>query len=628
MTDASRRARPPAEDPEELSSLMRHLKETRGFDLSGYKRSTLERRIRRRMDAVKVRTYSDYEDYLEVHPDEFGALFDTLLINVTSFFRDEPAWAYLAETVIPKLIADTPQGRPLRVWSAGCASGEEAFTAAMVLADKLGDEEFRDRVKIYATDVDEDALSSARHAVYPPDSLNALPDDYLGRYFEPNTHGYGFRADLRRSVIFGRNDLVQDAPISRIDLLISRNTLMYFTAETQARILNNFHFSLRESGYLFLGKSEMLITHSELFLPSELKWRVFKKVPGAGTRDRLALIQHAMRAAEELVSAPSVRFLEGAADISPVPQLAVDENGFLAAVNQAARRVFGIGRGDLGRPIQDLEISYRPLELRSALQQVREQGEAVGLGRVRWRDVSGRDCVFEVDIAPVPASEDSGALGASVTFTDVTELSELNEHRQVVERQLESAYEELQSTVEELETTNEELQSTNEELETTNEELQSTNEELETMNEELQSTNDELEAVNEEQRERSTELDRLNLFLEGILGNLGMAVVVLDREQCVQLWNGTATDMWGLQERETQGQHILSLDIGFPVTELRTAVRDALSDAAQSSELSVEAVNRRGRSFTCGVRVLPLLNAAGANYGAMLLMSQSLPTSA
>jgi two-component system CheB/CheR fusion protein len=614
-----------AEDPKEFAALLDHLKESRGFDLSGYKPASVERRLQKRMATLEIETYSDYMDYLEVHPDEFGDLFDALLINVTSFFRDRPAWDYLSESVIPTLVADTPDSQPLRVWSAGCASGEEAFTAAILLAEELGESQFRDRVKIYATDIDEDALSTARHAVYPRDALKAVPDEYRERYFEPNGLGYGFRTDLRRSVIFGRNDLVQDAPISRIDLLISRNTLMYFTTETQGRILNHFNFSLREQGFLFLGKSEMLITHSDLFSPHELKWRVFKKVAGGGQRDRLALINNALRSTQERSSAPYSRFLEGAADASPVAQLTVDTGGFLVGANQTARRSFNISRNDVGRPLQDLEISYRPVELRAALELVRDQARTVELGQVKWKPTAGSEIVFEVVIEPVLASDETSAVGASITFLDVTAYTQLDARHRTVERQLERAYEELQSTVEELETTNEELQSTNEELETTNEELQSTNEELETMNEELQSTNDELETVNEQQQERSTELDRLNLFLEGILGNLGMAVIVLDHEQRVQLWNDTATELWGLRERETQGQHFLSLDTGFPMAELRVAVRNALSDKAESVEVTVDAVNRRGQAFTCEVRVLPLVDAGRTNYGAMLLMSPSLP---
>jgi two-component system, chemotaxis family, CheB/CheR fusion protein len=237
----------------------------------------------------------------------------------------------------------------------------------------------------------------------------------------------------------------------------------------------------------------------------------------------------------------------------------------------------------------------------------------------------------------------------SVTFLDVTELADVSERLEDSKRQLATAYEELQSTVEELETTNEELQSTNEELETTNEELQSTNEELETMNEELQSTNeelettneelqstneeletmneelqstnDELEAMNDQQRERSDEMDRLNVFLEGILGNLGVGVVVLDENQRVQVWNSSAHELWGLRGEEVSGQQFLLLDIGLPVDQVRDAIRDALGNGRVASTATLEAVNRRGRSFRCTIRTLPLVNQDHAAYGVMLLMS-------
>src|SRR5262249_29504976 len=216
---------------------------------------------------------------------------------------------------------------------------------------------------------------------------------------------------------------------------------------------------------------------------------------------------------------------EGTADTPPVPQIVVDAEGRLAVANAAARRLFGLTAVDIGRPIQELEISFRPIELRDPISQAVQQQKSIPLGRTQLRkDAAER--TFEVLINPLNTTGEP--LGVSVTYTDVTEPVELDDRFEDSKRQLATAYEELQSTVEELETTNEELQSTNEELETTNEELQSANEELETMNEELQSTNDELEAMNDQQRERADEVDRLNLFLEGILGNLGVGVVVLD----------------------------------------------------------------------------------------------------
>jgi len=424
-------------------------------------------------------------------------------------------------------------------------------------------------------------------------------------------------------VIFGRNDLVQDAPISRVDLLISRNTLMYFTAETQARVLTQFNFSLKDTGYLFLGKSEMLVTHSDLFTPHDMKWRVFRKVPRTALRERMTFAGQPHRlldfAADE--SGRYAQLREGAADVSPVAQIAVDAEGFVVSANQAARKLFELGPADMGRPVQDLEVSYQPVELRTGIQQASQDGQPVDLGRVDWVRPGQPPRVLQVTVVPILGGGEA-VLGTSIGFEDVTAFVRLDADHRESRRQLETAYEELQSTVEELETTNEELQSTNEELETTNEELQSTNEELETMNEELQSTNDELETMNDEQRMRALELDRLNIFLEGILGNLELAVVVIDDAQQVQLWNPAASEMWGLREDEVAGVHFLSLDIGLPVGQLRDAMRAALGDGGAGTDLVLEAVNRRGRTFECSVRVQPL-RADGKSRGAILIMAES-----
>src|SRR3954453_10152040 len=286
---------------QELRELLDYIKRSRGFDFTGYKKTTLSRRVEKRMAAVGSETFAEYQDYLEVNPREFTELFNTILINVTSFFRDAPAWAFLAEEVIPRLIESKAADEPLRIWSAGCASGEETYSVAMVLAEAIGEEAFADRVKIYATDLDDSALAAARHGVYTNESLEPVSEELIATYFEPNTRGLGFRPDLRRSIIFGRNDLIAHAPISRVDLLVCRNVLMYFTPETQARILERFTFALDPEGFLFLGKSEMLIAHRELFSPDSLKWRIFQKVNRNNLRDRLAFV------ASEGVEEPFVR---------------------------------------------------------------------------------------------------------------------------------------------------------------------------------------------------------------------------------------------------------------------------------------------------------------------------------
>src|SRR5215216_3031685 len=260
-----------------FEALIEHIRSSRGFDFGGYKRPSLQRRIEKRMQMHRITSYEGYRAYLEEFPDEFVELFNTILINVTAFFRDVPAWEYLREAIVPRLVDETDEGDGIRIWSTGCASGEEAYTLAIVFAEAVGERAFADRVKIYATDVDEEALAEGRHGNYEAARLENVPRELRERYFDRVDRRYVVKPELRRGVIFGRHDVVQDPPISRIDLLASRNTLMYFKKEAQARILANFHFALRGGGYLFLGKSEMMLARSDLFHPMDVKRRVFQK---------------------------------------------------------------------------------------------------------------------------------------------------------------------------------------------------------------------------------------------------------------------------------------------------------------------------------------------------------------
>jgi two-component system CheB/CheR fusion protein len=572
------------------------------------------------MSDVGVESYDEYIDYLQVHPEEFASLFNTILINVTGFFRDPPTWEYLAEEVVPELIRRRPADAPLRAWCAGCASGEEPYTLAMVLARALGDKGFQDRVKIYATDIDEQALDIARHGAYAPRHIEDVPQQALERFFERTEQRYVFRKDFRRCVIFGRNDLVQDAPISRIDLLVCRNTLMYFTAETQAQILGRFHFALDNDGILVLGKSEMLITHADLFTPVDLKRRVFRKVVarGPGTRGRTRLIPYARTDGALQNIAQVLR--ETAFDSATGAHLVIDAERSLVMANDQARRIFDLGVGDLGRPIQDLEVSSRPLELRPHLDAVATDLSGLEIGAVRWERRPGQEHYLNVRVTPL--ASDGELIGTSIAYSDITDVRNLQEQLIRSKRELEHAYEELQSTVEELETTNEELQSTNEELETTNEELQSTNEELETMNEELHSANEELETMNYELRSRSGELSELNTFLETILSTVGLAVAVLDRDQHVQIWNGQAREMWGLTADEVEGRHLLGLEFGLPVEQLKAYFRQILTDDSSREQVVLEATNRRGRSFQCRVTCLPLRGSNDATVAGLIVMME------
>jgi two-component system, chemotaxis family, CheB/CheR fusion protein len=607
-----------------FEALLAHLKEARSFDFTGYKRSSLGRRVDRRMAQVGIADYLDYLDYLQVHPDEFTALFNTILINVTGFFRDQDAWTFLREECLPSLIDQRPPDAPIRVWSAGCASGEEAYTIAMTIAEVLGAEQFRERVKIYATDVDDDGLVQARQAAYNERGVSGVPQDLLKKYFERSNGRFMFRKDMRRSVIFGRNDLVQDAPISRIDLLVCRNTLMYFNAETQSRILNRFHFALANDGLLFLGKAEMLLSHSGLFAPIDLKRRVFRKVgqrPAANTAFFTEVA--AMPAREDLVGLDQLRTEAFLA--SPVAQIVVTTDGLVALTNKQAELLFGVSSRDVGRPFRDLDVSYRPAELRRHIEQAQVERRPVKVTDVELMHPAAGHMHLEIQAIPIVDGE-SGLLGVNLFFHDVTEANRLQVELQLANRQLESAYEELQSTNEELETTNEELQSTVEELETTNEELQSTNEELETMNEELQSTNDELQNINDQLRDSTTKLDDANAFLEAVLTSLHAGVAVLNRDLKVQIWNRRAEDLWGLRRDEVVGQHFLNLDIGLPTDRLRPLIRQALADGSRPLEVSVDAVNRKGRTIRVRIACSPLAASSdGGVSGTVLVMEDSGP---
>lgn len=588
----------------DFEALLEYLKRSRGFDFSGYKRASLGRRISKRMQLIKVNSYDEYIDYLETHPDEFTQLFNTILINVTSFFRDPESWEYLAQEIIPRILASKKENETLRAWSVGCATGEEAFSIAMVLAEALGRENFNERVKIYATDIDEDALTIARQATYFEKGVEGIPAEYREKYLEKNGDRFTVQKDLRRAVIFGRHDLIQDAPISRIDLLVCRNLLMYLNAETQAKVLTRLHFALSDTGFLFLGRAEMLLTHAHILTPVDLKMRIFARTPKGMVRERV--VEVSLPGKEDAMNTllAQVRLRDAAFEVTPIAEIVINSSGLLSQANEEARRLLGLNQRDVGRPFQDLQLSYRPIEMRSYIDRAYAKREPVYIQEVAWPGTNGEERFLDVEIHTI--SENGGPiLGVVISFSDVTEHLHLQQELGRANQELETAMEELQSTNEELETTNEELQSTVEELETTNEELQSSNEELETMNEELRSGNEELETMNEELRRRTDELNLANAYLESILASLKGGVIVLDKNLDVYIWNRKAEDMWGLRPEEALQENFLNLEMGLPLESLIKPLRLISTGEMDSFETIQAATNRRGRPIQCKVTIAP-----------------------
>jgi len=298
----------------------------------------------------------------------------------------------------------------------------------------------------------------------------------------------------------------------------------------------------------------------------------------------------------------------------------VDLSGTLVLINEQARTLFAFTPKDIGRPFRDLDLSYRPVELRAPIEEVILNRRPISFREVEWQTPAGE---LYLDIQIVPLIHNGGTMvGVSISFIDVTRYHRLQEELQRSHQELETAYEELQSTNEELETTNEELQSTVEELETTNEELQSTNEEMETMNEELQSTNEELQTANEELRQRTDDLNRTNGFLASILMSLRIGVVVVDRTISVQIWNRRVEDLWGLRADEVIGQFFLNLEIGLPVEQLKGPIRSVINGEAESQDVTLEAVTRRGKTIQCRVTCTPLYGSNKDIFGGVLLMEE------
>jgi two-component system CheB/CheR fusion protein len=603
---------------ESFEALLNYMRDSRGFDFTGYKRTTLMRRVRHRMNQTGYTAFEQYLDVLQADPDEFTALFNTILINVTDFFRDPEAWDFIRTDVIPALIAERGPHDQIRVWSAGCASGQEAYTLAMLLAEALGPADFRQRVKIYATDIDEDALTQARSATYDAKAVESVPEDLRNQYFEDLNGRYVFQKELRRGVIFGRNDIVKDAPISRVDLLACRNTLMYLVAETQRNVLARLHFALAPQGTLFLGHAEMLLNYSDRFTPMNLRHRIFRKV--GGSRGGLERYDPAMFMYDRLGEVSGLDTLRDMAfRASPVAQIVVTGEDTVAMINQQAEVLFGLSARDIGRLLRDLEVSYRPVELRAYLEQAKVERRAARIKDVQLQRPGSETMWLEIHVNPLIDAE-NGLLGVSIVFFDVTATRTLLDKVIQTNRQVEAAYEELQSTNEELETTNEELQSTVEELETTNEELQSTNEELETMNEELQSTNEELQTINDTLHACNGELNAARSFLGSLVDSVHLGMVVVDREMRVVVWNRACEGLWGLRADETAGAVLTTLDIGLPMDSVRPLIGNAFVDPQNPGECVIDAVNRRGRPTRVRVMCTGFQNFEGAVDGAVLLM--------
>jgi two-component system, chemotaxis family, CheB/CheR fusion protein len=545
---------------EVLRQILTQVSRQASLDFQPYKTATILRRIGRRMAVTHNRSMRDYLEYVKGHPEEVGELVKAFLINVTQFFRDPDAFAFLKREILPQVIAQARErNRVVRVWTAGCASGEEPYSLAMLLTDLLEAELSDWSVKIFATDLSETAITFARRGLYADNVLSGVPAAYRDRFFERADHGSRIVKTLRQMVIFGHQDLTRSAPFPRIDLLVCRNVLIYFTPELQDDVLTQFAFSLSPSGYLFLGKAETVRPTQTSFALVNKHMKLYRRVGHAAPtgqqqnpleRSVPNLEGRSLHRPHTSVGKPALeqdgpppslelgplrRLNELLLRFLPSGVVVIDRTYHVLTANGTARRLLGLHES--GSDLDFLHavrgIPYTPV--RQAIDTVFRERTSVTLPEVALDPlVSGNGRWVSLSIALMHL--DAGAPELAVmSVSDVTEhlqvrrqleatqaeqsqlmqeLRAANLRLTEVNKELLDTNEELQVSNEELVLTHEELQASIEEFETTNEELQASNEELETSNEELQASNEELETTNDELRARTQEQQELTHLLE------------------------------------------------------------------------------------------------------------------
>jgi two-component system CheB/CheR fusion protein len=556
------------------------------------------------MQVAGVMRLDDYIARLQADPDEVGLLFRDLLISVTSFFRDAEAFEALSDIVIPKLLENKRPTDTIRIWCPGCATGEEVYSIAILLQEHLDEVRVAPKVQIFASDIDEPAITIARAGRYPQQMLSHVSPQRLNRFFASDDGSYVVRKDLRDMCIFSAHSVIRDPPFSRIDLISCRNLLIYLGGEFQAQVLPVFHFALRDRGFLFLGTSENVAQHADLFVAVDKKQRIFQRRDHAavsplrfpflaqsrgfptsrGLRHEPASAMAALRRSAE------IRVLERFAPAHVV----VDADGEILHFSARTGKYLEPATGLPSRHLLAMARRGLRLELRSALREAVEKRVTIVREHIEV-DIDDRTQFVDLAIEPFGSPEEPLFL---VLFTDVgppfgpvgpdqgANTPEEAQHSERAEQELRDTRERLQSTIEEYETAVEELKSSNEELQSINEELQSTNEELETSKEELQSVNEELHTVNAELNAKVEEVDRAHADLRNVFDSTQIATVFLDRDLRIRSYTSAVTGIFNL----------ISSDRGRPITDIASS----LANTALPRE--VQAVFESGKPIERNVR--------------------------
>ncbi|MEJ2703607.1 MAG: CheR family methyltransferase [Sedimentisphaerales bacterium] len=562
-----------------LQKIFMLIRSTTGHDFSQYKMNTIRRRIERRMAVHQMNKISEYVAYMKKNPAEVKTLFKDLLITVTNFFRDPEAFKSLNDRVIIPLVKAKPPEAFIRVWVVGCATGEEAYSVAILFSEAMKLLTKRLTLQIFATDIDADAIEHARLGVYPDSIAADVSPERLKAYFVREENAYRVKKQIREMVVFATQNLVKDAPFSKLDLVCCRNVLIYMNTALQKKILPLFHYTLNPGGYLFLGTSETTGEFADLFSAVDLKWKISRRkpTPVSLTAARLPLPLNGSGA--EVREEAKRKFEPTSANVRQLaeriilqefapPCVLIDEKFDVLYFNGDTDKYLSVPMGEPTFNVLKIareEIRYK---LSTLVHKSLKEKKPVRSEETTIR-YNGSVSPVNIVVKPVldPSIKNEFMMILFETPKGSAEQSGREKHppdRAVdprvatLERELQSTKEYLQTTVEELETSNEELKSTNEELQSTNEELQSTNEELETSREELQSTNEELETVNNELRNKVEQLSEANNDLNNLLGCTEIATLFLDNDVKIKRFTPRAAEIFKL----------IAGDVGRPISDI------------------------------------------------------------
>ncbi|MEA3200233.1 MAG: two-component system, chemotaxis family, CheB/CheR fusion protein [Thermoplasmata archaeon] len=568
---------------EERAQIVRAIAELVGVppapDLARYRVEPIQRRVRKRMALLGEHDLAAYLRKVRADPAERAMLAKHLLITVTQFFRDADAWGALRRDVVARLVA---RGGPIRVWCAGCGSGEEAYSVALLFAEALGDEDAR-RVSILATDVDEEALERGRAAAYPPPAVASVDAARRARFFTSEGHRVG--PLLRDLVEFRRHDLSREEPPGTFDLIVCRNVLIYFGDDLQSRVLRSLHAALAPGGFLFLGRSEAILKHQDRFAPLSGRMRIFRRADDEDAAHGAP--------GDEAAAEPGRALAEALLDSPTVLALLVDERSRILVANRKAREV--LGTPAVGAPITEVLSDASARRLTDRVQEVLATGVRAFERGVRLGGVT-----LDVSIEPRIGS---GSRAAVLLAHESVEGAWPSLAGHVLSAHAPEA--------EDLVATNEELQSANEELAATNEELQAANEELAALNEEFRSNNDLLGSSNERMETEAVDIRAASVLLRSIIEETFDPVIVVDEERRVAICNGPAQRELALPE-DAIGEHVAELDLGVETR----ALHGMLDRSERDGRLHQARVAPQGKPMLLRVQHLP--SSAGRTLGWVL----------